>query len=128
MPRIQDDDFSVKLGNRILARRNWLELSQRALAKRVGVSAPQLQKYEWGEDHPRALTVVKLATALGMTAAELLGESKRGPDSQAHLDELAALLSDPTFGAIIRRLRALDQDARERIHAWIISTTLDRTA
>ena len=50
-------------------------ISQSKLAKDSGVSQAQISRLLSGEQHPGLLTLTKLATALGVTIPELLGES-----------------------------------------------------
>lgn len=49
-------------------------LSQRDLAARAGVSQVTIVRLERGEAEPRPSTVRKLAAALGVDPAELVGE------------------------------------------------------
>ncbi len=50
--------------------------SLRALADKVGMAYPALFRLESGEADPRLSTLRKLAKALGVTVAELIGEGK----------------------------------------------------
>jgi XRE family transcriptional regulator, fatty acid utilization regulator len=50
--------------------------SLRALADRVGMAYPALFRLESGAADPRLSTLRKLAKALGVTVAELIGEAK----------------------------------------------------
>lgn len=50
--------------------------SLRALADKVGMSYVALFRLESGETDPRLGTLRKLATALNVTVAELIGERK----------------------------------------------------
>jgi transcriptional regulator with XRE-family HTH domain len=75
---------------RIRARRDELRLSQKALARRLGVSHQQLQKYESGTDRISASMLVKLARELDCRASELVGEGLAGLGSEAlarHLEQ-----------------------------------------
>ena len=50
--------------------------SLRALADKVGMAYPALFRLESGEADPRLSTLRKLAKALGVTVAELIGEGR----------------------------------------------------
>lgn len=50
--------------------------SLRALAEKVGMSYVALFRLETGETDPRLSTLRKLAKALGVTVADLIGEGK----------------------------------------------------
>lgn len=62
----------VVLGRHIRSIRIAGGLSQTELGHRVGVSFQQVQKYERGANRISAATLVLLADALGVSAAELL--------------------------------------------------------
>ena len=62
----------VLLGRHIRSIRIASGLSQTELGQRVGVSFQQVQKYERGANRISASTLVLLADALGVSAAELL--------------------------------------------------------
>lgn len=68
-------------------------LSQMALADRAGLSRNFVAQIERGESLPTVATLRRLATALGITSSELLGE---GPPAAGATAELAAvpLVSD----------------------------------
>jgi transcriptional regulator with XRE-family HTH domain len=67
MKRINND-----IGERIKAAREALNMSQADLARKVGVDASRLCRWERGEE-PRFASVKKLAKALGIRPGELLG-------------------------------------------------------
>jgi transcriptional regulator with XRE-family HTH domain len=50
--------------------------SIRSLAAKVGMAYPALFRLETGEADPRLSSLRKLAKALGVTVAELIGEGK----------------------------------------------------
>jgi transcriptional regulator with XRE-family HTH domain len=70
------DDFDGRvrrqLGRRIRRRRNFLDLSQEALAERAGIHRTQISLYENGERMPLASSLIKLAAALGMSVGRLV--------------------------------------------------------
>jgi transcriptional regulator with XRE-family HTH domain len=85
--------LDVVLGQRIRRIRRERGLSQSALAGQVGLTFQQIQKYENGANRVSALTLVKLAEALGVTTASLLDdldETTKRPAPAAEADQLAA--------------------------------------
>lgn len=67
-----DRGVARQLGRRIKRRRQFLDLSQEALAERAGIHRTQISFYEHGERMPLASTLVKLAAALGVSVDQLL--------------------------------------------------------
>lgn len=60
------------IGLRIRRRREALDLSQRALAERVGMAQGNLNRIEHGEQNLTVRTMCRLAEALEMTLGELV--------------------------------------------------------
>ncbi len=56
--------------------RNAQGYTFRALAEKVGMSYVALFRLEWGDTDPRLSTLRKLAKALNVTVAEIIGEGK----------------------------------------------------
>ncbi len=63
---------------RLRAIRKQRRISLRALKKASGVAVSNLARYEAGEGDPRLSTLRKVAKALGVSVAVLIGESKPG--------------------------------------------------
>jgi transcriptional regulator with XRE-family HTH domain len=69
-------------GRRLLEARFFHgRISQEALAERAGVHRTQISLYENGEREPLLESVVRLAGAVDMSAAELLGPLRWVPGS-----------------------------------------------
>jgi transcriptional regulator with XRE-family HTH domain len=70
------DDFDTRvarqLGRRVKRRRNFLDLSQEALAERAGIHRTQISLYEHGERMPLVSTLIKLAAALEISVEQLV--------------------------------------------------------
>jgi transcriptional regulator with XRE-family HTH domain len=62
-------------GERLAQRRKQLGLSQRELAKRVGIRGPSLAEYETDDTWPSVPTLIALAEALDTSVDYLLGLS-----------------------------------------------------
>jgi transcriptional regulator with XRE-family HTH domain len=71
---IGPDPIDVEVGARIRARRTTLGVSQTALAKSLGLTFQQVQKYEKGANRVSASTLVRVARELRVTVAFLVGE------------------------------------------------------
>jgi transcriptional regulator with XRE-family HTH domain len=87
---IGPDPIDVEVGGRIRTRRIALGVSQTALAKALGLTFQQVQKYEKGANRVSASTLVRVARELGVTVAFLVGEEGQtappppGPAQEAH--------------------------------------------
>lgn len=68
------DPIDVAVGARIRARRIALKVSQTALAKALGLTFQQVQKYEKGANRVSASTLVRVAHELGVSVGYLVGE------------------------------------------------------
>ena len=55
------------IGNQLMAKRKLLNLHQEHIAKEIGVSLQQYQKYESGKDMLKISTLLKIFRALEMT-------------------------------------------------------------
>ncbi|WP_241392787.1 helix-turn-helix transcriptional regulator [Pseudomonas chlororaphis] len=111
--------MSTDFANRLISLRGEKNLTQQQLADAVGITPSQISRYESGQAKPRRTILFKLATALGVTVAELspdqilqvvVGEREtNGPPfklQQRMLDELAAM-----DGEEIRKIRAEAEEA-----------------
>ena len=66
------DWVAERIGPRIRARRMELGISQRAFARRIGVSASFVSSVERGHCAPSVSTLCAMTSALGVSASELL--------------------------------------------------------
>src|ERR1700760_1072881 len=92
---IGPDPIDIEVGGRIRARRVSLGVSQTALAKALGLTFQQVQKYEKGANRVSASTLVRVARELGVTVAFLVGEG--GEPSSPATDPARA--AGPTLAA-----------------------------
>ncbi len=76
MPGSGRSDSTRHFGQRVRDRRKALDLSQEALAERVGVHRTYVGSLERGERNVSLINILKLAAALGVDAAELVGGLK----------------------------------------------------
>ena len=66
MPRTRNDPADKHVGSRVRMRRIMLDMSQQKVAKILGISFPQLQKYEAGTNKISASRLQHLAQILGV--------------------------------------------------------------
>jgi transcriptional regulator with XRE-family HTH domain len=74
-PRFANDARLVSLGNAIQRARGTLNLSQEELAHRSGLDRSYMSAIERGKQNPGIVTVLQIASALEVTAAELLASA-----------------------------------------------------
>ncbi|PIQ27490.1 transcriptional regulator [bacterium (Candidatus Blackallbacteria) CG18_big_fil_WC_8_21_14_2_50_49_26] len=76
----------MEFSERLAHIRKQRDLTQKTLAEIVGVHVVQLRRYEGGKSQPTLDVIRKLATALHITANELIfDEYERGPDADLRL-------------------------------------------
>ena len=76
-----EDEISLRTGRAVKQQREAAGFSLRALAARSGISSSMISDIERGAKSPTVTTIVRLAEALGVSAAALLGEGT-GPASR----------------------------------------------
>ena len=65
------DSVLAKLGSNLRKRREFLDISQEALAEKAGLDQTYISGIERGLRNPGIKNVAKLAKALGLSTAEL---------------------------------------------------------
>jgi transcriptional regulator with XRE-family HTH domain len=100
---------------RLLQERKRQKMSQEDLAKKLGVHAPIIGRYERGEVKPSIEVAAKLAEALGVSLDYLTGLSDLRMDQNliARMGELRALPAEDQEH-IMRTLAALIREAKTR--------------
>ena len=83
----ETDFIDVQLGANVRRRREARRMTQADLAKAIGVTFQQVQKYEKGSNRIAASRLVRIARVLDTTAATLLGET--GAEEVAGASSLA---------------------------------------
>jgi transcriptional regulator with XRE-family HTH domain len=81
----EPDPIDVHIGARIRGRRKQIDMSQEGLAKDIGVSFQQVQKYERGANRVSGSMLLYIARALGVPVAHFY----------EGLDDTEALAADP---------------------------------
>ena len=93
MPSLGErDDIDAYVGSRISLRRSAMGLSQTALARELGVSFQQVQKYETGTNRISASRLHRVAMVLGTSVESFF------PETDGRID--------PSDGAMLRVLTA----------------------
>lgn len=76
-PRTDDDLRKLQaLGNSIRLARLTYDVSQEGLAHQAGIDRSHMGKIERGERNVTALSLFRIAEALGVTVAEIFSEAK----------------------------------------------------
>jgi transcriptional regulator with XRE-family HTH domain len=78
--------IDVAVGARIRAVRAGLGQSQNDLARAIGVTFQQVQKYEKGLNRVSASTLYAIARHLEVSVAELMGEARSAFTPEAEID------------------------------------------
>lgn len=76
---VAPQDFRVQFGRRVREMREGLELSQEQLAERASLHRNYIGGIERGERNVSLLNIVRLATGLGVTLAELFAPFQSYP-------------------------------------------------
>jgi transcriptional regulator with XRE-family HTH domain len=76
-----EDEISLRTGRAVKQRRDAAGFSLRMLAARSGISSSMISDIERGTKSPTVTTLVRIARALGISAAALVGEGT-GPASR----------------------------------------------
>src|SRR3954453_8753920 len=80
-------DFQIRIGPRVRALREAMDLSLRDLAERSGVSAPMLSQVERGETSPTLAVAARIASGLDLRLSQLLRLDEGGSVTIVRADE-----------------------------------------
>jgi len=86
------------IGTRLREERDRVGISQRELARRVGLSASMISQIESGQSKPSVSTLYGIVTELGVSLDEIFGANGMAPIP----DEGAAPESSPHLGPMVR--------------------------
>ena len=89
----QPHPLDVALGGRIRLRRRELEMSQDQLARKIGITFQQVQKYEHGTNRVSFSRLAEIAEALKCSVSDILGDldqTKAAPKFSRHVAQLNA--------------------------------------
>lgn len=109
----------MTIGDKILYLRQKLDMKQKELADKVGITEATLSRYENGKRNPRGDIAAKLAKALGVTTDYLLNESSN--DVSQHKDSTPPKREQKDHDTFMEDAKALfmngelDEDDKEKI-------------
>lgn len=107
------DPIDLAVGARVRALRQQVGMSQNTLGEAVGVSFQQVQKYERGTNRLSASALVRVAGALGVSVATLIGEH---PDDDEAMTEFVQLAGKPGALELLRSYAAIPSgQLRQRV-------------
>jgi transcriptional regulator with XRE-family HTH domain len=115
--------FRRQIGQRMLAKRLALGMSQKQLADPIGVTSQQIGRYEKGVDLCSASRLNEIAILLGVSPGSLFPPVRDGAGADTNIngvvstDELTKLLKDPYA---IRLLRAFATVRGKKFRAQVI--------
>ena len=113
----------VELGKRIRLRRVEIDITQSELAKRIGVTFQQVQKYEKGANRVGAARLQQVATALDVPVTFFFdaGLGKRASDDKREVESL--LFLDSSFSLrLLRAYAAVKNEALQRQFVSLIES------
>ena len=73
----EEGEYRRTIGKRVRVERVWRDLTQEQLAKKAGVTRNFISAIERGDQGLDAFRLGRIAGALGLRLAELLGEESR---------------------------------------------------
>jgi transcriptional regulator with XRE-family HTH domain len=90
-PRRAPDPIDRHVGLRVKSRRRYIGMSQSELAKRIGLTFQQVQKYETGANRISASKLYEISCALAVRVAyffdELEGQTPSGENPQLYVSD-----------------------------------------
>ena len=105
--------LDIALGSRIRLRRRELDLSQEQLARQVGITFQQVQKYEHGTNRVSFSRLVEIAQALHCGVMDIVGDldkSKASPLFTRHV----ARLNEPGATELLEAYAAIQSPKHRR--------------
>jgi len=105
----ETDSTDLLLGANVRGRREALRITQAELARAVGVTFQQVQKYEKGTNRISASRLVRIARVLETTCATLLGEAgaEEIPGASVLAREWSRIADPEARQAIVTLVRGL---------------------
>lgn len=105
------DPVDIEVGERVRLLRKQRVISQSELGESIGVSFQQIQKYERGSNRISISMLSRIASTLGTSVADLVGERD---DGRRAFGDLAGLMSEPGAIDLLRGYAALPRGAQRR--------------
>ncbi|HWU14280.1 MAG TPA: helix-turn-helix domain-containing protein [Caulobacter sp.] len=122
MPQAKVSPLDGAIGGRLRARRQHLRLTQADLARRLGVTFQQLQKYESGANRISAVSLHLAAQALETPIGFFLeGLAQLDAPPSADLERLERFVALPEAVAVARAFTSLPASKRRRLLSLMLS-------
>ncbi len=105
--------LDIALGSRIRLRRREMGFSQEQLAREVGITFQQVQKYEHGTNRVSFSRLVDIARALHCGVAEIIGDLDQ-PKSPSAFSRHVNSLNEPGAAELLEAYAAIESHKHRR--------------
>ncbi len=105
--------LDIALGSRIRLRRRELGFSQEQLAREVGITFQQVQKYEHGTNRVSFSRLVEIAQALRCGVTDIVGDLDQ-PKSAADFSRHVNSLNEPGAAELLEAYAAIESPKHRR--------------
>ena len=105
--------LDIALGSRVRLRRKELSLSQDQLARAIGITFQQVQKYEHGTNRISFSRLVEISDALECSVGDLIGNLDKSKSSGSFSRQVA-YLTEPGATDLLEAYASIDSPKRRR--------------
>ena len=105
--------LDIALGTRVRLRRKEMGMSQDQLARAVGITFQQVQKYEHGTNRISFSRLVEIAEALSCSVADLVGDLDKTKPS-ASFNRHISFLNEPGASDLLEAYAVIESPKRRR--------------
>jgi transcriptional regulator with XRE-family HTH domain len=105
--------LDIALGSRIRLRRRELGLSQEQLARQIGITFQQVQKYEHGANRVSFSRLVEIAQALKCGVIDIVGDLDKSKDSSL-FEQHIARLNEPGAAELLEAYSSIKSPKHRR--------------
>lgn len=105
--------LDVALGSRIRLRRRELKMSQDHLARQIGITFQQVEKYEHGANRVSFSRLVEITQALRCGVIDLIGDLDKSKDSSLFAHHIARL-NEPGAAELLEAFTAIKSPRHRR--------------
>ncbi|MEI9929124.1 MAG: helix-turn-helix transcriptional regulator [Rhizomicrobium sp.] len=105
--------LDIALGSRVRLRRKELGMSQDQLARGVGITFQQVQKYEHGTNRISFSRLVEMSEALECSVGDLIGNLDKSKSSGS-LSKQIAYLTEPGASDLLEAYASIESPKRRR--------------
>ena len=111
--------LDIALGSRVRLRRRELGLSQEQLARQVGITFQQIQKYERGANRLSFSRLVEIAHALHCGVMDIVGDLDKSNTSPSFLRHVARL-NEPDAAELLEAYAAIQSPKHRRAVLYLV--------